>query len=159
MYNKILAPLDGSPLAECTIAHVEEIAKGCNIPEVVFLFVVDIAKNSYMLASGGAGETMDISIWQRAEEAEKQGAETYLAKVVGKAKADGLIAKAVIIEGSPADAIIDYANKNGIDLIVMSTHGRSGVTRFALGSVTEKIIRTVAAPVLVVSPIECRVEI
>ena len=61
--------------------------------------------------------------------------------------------------GAPADAIIDYTAKNGIDLIVMSTHGRSGVTRFALGSVTDKVVRTVAAPVLVVSPAECKVRI
>lgn len=155
MYNKILAPLDGSPLAECTIAHVEEIAKGCNVPEVVFLFVVDLGRNANMLETGIA----DASIWQQAEEAQKQGAETYLAKVVAKAKADGLIAKSVILEGSPADAIIDYAGKNGIDLIVMSTHGRSGITRFALGSVTDKVIRTVSAPVLVVTPAECRVKI
>lgn len=155
MYNKILAPLDGSPLAECAIEHVKEIAKGCNIPEVVFLFVVDIAKNLYWAVDVAP----NVQILQQAEEAQKQGAETYLSKVVAKAKRDGLKAKGVVVEGSPADAIVDYAQKNGVDLIVMSTHGRSGVTRFALGSVTDKVIRTVAAPVMVVTPAECKVKI
>lgn len=153
MYNKILAPLDGSNLAECTIEHVREIAKGCNIPEVVFLFVVDVERNTYWAAE--VGVNADILI--KAHEAEKQGAEEYLTKVVNAAKKDGLEAKSVILEGSPADAIIDYASKNGVDLIVMSSHGRSGVTRFALGSVTDKVVRAVSVPVLIVSPAGCRV--
>jgi nucleotide-binding universal stress UspA family protein len=153
MYRKILAPLDGSPLAECTIEHVKEIAKGCNVPEVVFLFVVDIAKNAYWAADVAP----NVQILQQAEEAQKEGAQSYLKKVVAKAKKDGLMVKGVVVEGNPADSIIEYAQKNGVDLIVMSTHGRSGVSRFAMGSVTDKVIRTAAAPVLVVTPAECKV--
>jgi nucleotide-binding universal stress UspA family protein len=153
MYRKILAPLDGSPLAECTIEHVKEIAKGCNVPEVVFLFVVDIAKNAYWAADVAP----NVQILQQAEEAQKEGAQSYLKKVVAKAKKDGLMVKGVVVEGNPADSIIEYAQKNGVDLIVMSTHGRSGVSRFAMGSVTDKVIRTAAAPVLVVTPAECKI--
>ena len=153
MYRKILAPLDGLPLAECTIEHVKEIAKGCNVPEVVFLFVVDIAKNAYWAADVAP----NVQILQQAEEAQKEGAQSYLKKVVAKAKKDGLMVKGVVVEGNPADSIIEYAQKNGVDLIVMSTHGRSGVSRFAMGSVTDKVIRTAAAPVLVVTPAECKI--
>jgi nucleotide-binding universal stress UspA family protein len=155
MYRKILAPLDGSNLAECTIEHVKEIAKGCSIPEVVFLFVVDVARNAYWAAELAPNG----DLLMKAEEAQKEGAEEYISKVVDAAKKEGLEAKGVIVEGSPADAIIDYASKNGVDLIVMSTHGRSGVTRFALGSVTDKVVRVSVAPVLVVSPAGCRVTI
>ncbi len=155
MYNKILSPLDGSPLAECTIEHVKEIAKGCNVPEVIFLFVVDIARNAYWAADMAP----NVQLLQQAEEAQKEGAQSYLKKVVAKAKKDGLMAKGVVVEGNPADSIIEYAQNNGVDLIVMSTHGRSGITRFALGSVTDKVIRTVSSPVLVVTPAECRVKI
>jgi nucleotide-binding universal stress UspA family protein len=155
MYNKILVPLDGSSFAECTIEHVKEIAKGRSVPDVVFLFVVDIDKNAYWTADIAP----NVQILQQAEEAQKEGAQSYLKKVVAKAKKDGLAAKGVVVEGSPADAIVDYAQKNGVDLIVMSTHGRSGITRFALGSVTDKVIRTVSSPVLVVTPAECRVKI
>ena len=153
MYKKILAPMDGSPFSECTIEHVKEIARGCNIPEVVFLFVVDIAKNAYWAADVAP----NVQILQQAEEAQKEGAQSYLKKVVAKAKKDGLMVKGVVVEGNPADSIIEYAQKNGVDLIVMSTHGRSGVSRFAMGSVTDKVIRTAAAPVLVVTPAECKI--
>jgi nucleotide-binding universal stress UspA family protein len=155
MYTKILAPLDGSQLAECTIEHVKEIAKGCNIPEVIFLFVVDFARNAWMIPD----DTPDARVIEQVVEAERERGAEYLAKVVDAAKKDGVEAKGVVMEGSPADSVIDYAEKSGVDLIVMSTHGRSGVTRFALGSVTDKVIRTVSAPVMVISPAECRVKI
>jgi nucleotide-binding universal stress UspA family protein len=158
VYKKILAPLDGSPLAECTLEHVKEIAKGCNVPEVVFLYVMDISKNEYMVGATDDNKNLSPKIFTQAEDAEKKGAEAYLAKIVNSAKVSGLMAKSVIIQGKPAETIIDFANKNGVDLMVMSTHGRSGVTRFALGSVTDKVIRTVPMPVLVVSPVECRVK-
>lgn len=152
MYNKLLAPLDGSSLAECTIEHVKEIAKGCSTPEVIFLFVVDVAKNTYWASDLNTGELI-----QQQEDVNRATAEEYASKIVAKAKQDGLMAKGVVIEGMAADGIINYAEKNGIDLIVMSTHGRSGLTRFAIGSVTDKVIRTVTVPVLVVTPEECKV--
>jgi nucleotide-binding universal stress UspA family protein len=156
MYTKILAPLDGSKLAECTIEHVKEIAKGCSIPEVIFLSVVDFSRNLWWVSEDGV---MDARVLEQVEKADLEHADEYLTKVVADAKKAGLEAKGVVLEGSPADAIIDYAGKNGVDLIVMSTHGRSGVTRFALGSVTDKIVRTVSAPVMVISPAECRVRV
>lgn len=152
MYRKILAPLDGSNLAECTIEHVKEIAKGCNIPEVVFLFVVDVPRNPYWMAEPATNE----DLFAKAHEAQKDGAKEYLTKMANEVKKDGIKAKGIVMEGNPADVIIDYAQKNGVDLIVMSTHGRSGVGRFLLGSVTDKVLRKAAAPVLVVSPKECR---
>ena len=156
MYNKILAPLDGSNLAECAIEHVRDIAKGCGIPEVIFLYVVDITHNAFLVA---AYETPNVQLLKQIDDAQREGAKVYLTKVVDATKKDGLDAKAVFLEGSPADSIVDYAESNGVDLIVMSTHGRSGVTRFALGSVTDKVIRTVSVPIMVITPAECRAKI
>ena len=141
-------------MAECTIEHVKEIAKGCNVPEVVFLAVVDVPGNNYSTA---VDEKPEVRLLTQAEQSQKKGAQEYLASVITAAKKDGLKAKSVVSEGNPADAIIEYAEKNGVDLIVMSTHGRSGVTRFAMGSVTDKVIRTAVQPVLVVTPAECKV--
>jgi nucleotide-binding universal stress UspA family protein len=155
MYSKILAPMDGSTLGECTIAHVKEIAKGCNVPEVIFLFVIEVARNASW--GGFPAEPAGVDALKKAAEAEKKWADSYLQKLVARAKTDGLMAKGVLLEGSPAEAIVDYVKKNGVDLIVMSTHGRSGVTRFALGSVTDKVIRSVSVPVMVVTPAECKV--
>jgi nucleotide-binding universal stress UspA family protein len=156
MYKKILAPVDGSAMGECTVEHIKEIAKGCNTPEVIFLFVVDIALSGYW---GFSEVSPNFEILQQAVEIEKERADNYLKKLVAKVKEDGLNAGGVILEGYPANAIAVYAERNGIDLIIMSTHGRSGVSRFALGSVTDKVIRTVSVPVIVVTPEECKVKI
>ena len=69
----------------------------------------------------------------------------------------GVTTKSVTIEGKPAEAIVDYAEKNGIDLIVMSTHGRSGPSRWALGSVADKVIRSSTVAVLICVPEGCRI--
>ena len=55
-----------------------------------------------------------------------------------------------VVEGNAADAIVDYAGKNDIDLIIMATHGRSGIGRWALGSVADRVVRHANAPVLLV---------
>jgi nucleotide-binding universal stress UspA family protein len=153
MYKKILAPLDGSDMAECTIEHVKEIARAGDKPEVIFLSVLEPAHNAYWFAQG------DPDLQKKEESDRKKSAENYLLKIANEAKKDGLAAKGVLLEGNPADVIIDYAGKNGVDLIVMSTHGRSGLTRFAMGSVTDKVLRTAAAPVLAISPKGCRANI
>lgn len=158
MYNKILAPMDGSALAECTIQHVKEIAKNCGSAKIIFLAVVDFAKNAWLWAGNiemGTGFlSQDIIDGILAEQ--NRGAESYLAKLADKAKKEGLDVDSVVLEGNPAEAIIDYAGKNGIDLIIMSTHGRSGISRFTLGSVTDKVLRTARAPVIVIPPAGCR---
>lgn len=146
MYNKILAPLDGSVLSECILEHVTEIARKYSIPEVVFLLVIEPAHDAYWFDQG------DPDLQAKLENAQKQSAENYISKIANTAKNAGLKAKGVVLHGNPADMIINYAQENGVDLIVMSTHGRSGVGRFLLGSVTDKVLRTAAAPVLVVSP-------
>jgi nucleotide-binding universal stress UspA family protein len=158
MYNKILAPMDGSSLSECIIEHVKEIAKGCGVAQFIFLAVVDYAKNSWAWVGDGGmgGGYLNADIVGKLMEAQKDKAKEYLSRLVEEAKKDGLDAESVITEGYPPDAIIDYANKNGVDLIVMSSHGRSGITRFALGSVTDKVLRTSAVPVMVVSPAGCK---
>lgn len=147
MYRKILVPLDGSKTAECTFGHVIDIANGCSVPEVDLLFVV---------------EPLPAGIYQNRQEVNDKllaWAKHYLSDVVNRLGVDGIIAKPVIIEGKPADTILEYAEKNGIDLIIMSTHGRSGPSRWAFGSVTDKVARSSPTPVLVIAPEGCRVQI
>ena len=147
MYRKILVPLDGSKTAECTFCHVIDIAKGCRVPEVDLLFVV---------------EPLPAGLYQNRQEVNDKllaWAKHYLLDVVNRLGVDGIIAKPVIIEGKPADTILEYAEKNGIDLIIMSTHGRSGPSRWAFGSVTDKVVRSSPTPVLVIAPEGCRVQI
>ena len=150
MYKKILAPLDGSEFSECSLEHVTAVAKGCDVPSVVLLKVVE-TYHRYGGYTGLSEETV--------REAQKQArakSEDYLAKVAGKLKKKGVNAETAVVEGKPSDEILNYADKNKVDLIIMSTHGSSGLTRWAFGSVADRVIRYSAAPVLAIAPPGCR---
>jgi nucleotide-binding universal stress UspA family protein len=86
---------------------------------------------------------------QECEECEKNGHKAT-SSVVEKARFVGLEAESVILKGSPAEKILDFANEHDIDMIVVGSVGKSGVERFALGSVSEKVVRHADVPVLVV---------
>jgi nucleotide-binding universal stress UspA family protein len=151
MYKKILAPLDGSGFSECILDHVTAIAKGCAVPSVVLLHVVEPVE-------GYAAEYTRISAEAIDEMKKKFQAKTeaHLAKVADRLKKSGINVSTVTVEGKPSDEILDYADKNQVDLIIMSTHGSSGLTRWAFGSVADKVIRHSMMPVLVVAPPGCR---
>ena len=150
MYKKILAPLDGSKLAECVLSHVEALAGGCKEKEVIFAQVVvpfrmPIASD-YALAPE---EVARIDAQTMAE------ADRYLKQVQGKIKLNGISMQSKVLRGSPAEALGDYAAKNGVDLIVIATHGRSGVSRWVWGSVADRILRSARFPVLMVRAPGC----
>jgi nucleotide-binding universal stress UspA family protein len=152
MYKKILAPLDGSKLSECSLEHLKAIAIGCAVPEVILLRVVEplSALATADLAQAGG------NLLAKEEQQSKDEAQDYLSKLDAKLKKEGLATKAVSVYGRAAEVILDYASKNKVDLIIMSTHGRSGVSRWAFGSITDRVLRHSAVPVLIVSPAACR---
>jgi len=143
MYKKMLAPLDGSELAECTLAHTRAVAKGCRVPEVVLLRVVEPFPQVSELSEERRRDT---------EQKAQATAKDYLSKVADSLKKEGIAAQTAIVSGSPDHEVLDYADKNQVDLIIMSTHGRSGPSRWAWGSVTGRVLRHSKVPVLVVSP-------
>ena len=147
MYRKILVPLDGSKTAECVFGHVTDITRGCSVPEVELLFVAEPSPAGLYQSSQ---EDHDELAWWGKE---------YLAGAVKHLAGDGVTAKPILIDGNPSETILQYAMDNCIDLIIMSTHGRSGPSRWAFGSVTDKIVRSSSVPVLVVAPEGCRVRI
>ncbi len=148
MYKKILALLDGSELSEASLEHVRTVAAGCNVPEVVLLIVVEpVSSLSY--ASQAA---LDKGLIARMEQHSQAHAQDYIGRIVDKLKKQGIAAHGVVAWGMPADEILYYARKNEVDLIIMSTHGRSGVSRWAFGSVADKVMRYSPVPVLVVRP-------
>ena len=151
MYKKMLVPVDGSEFSACVLPHVEAIAVGCRVPEVILLIAVE----PLLIAFTGEGSMSgDVS-----RDVEKRGleyAKDYLAKVADKLKKGGIAAQTVVVKGRAADEILNYADKNGVDLIIMSTHGRSGVTRWVLGSVADRVVRRSTVPVLAVSPPGCK---
>ena len=145
MYKKILAPLDGSELSECSLKHVTAIAKGCAVPGVVLLHIIEPPTyTAYAVIS----QELLSDILRKSKTKTKR----YMAKAVDKLKKNGINAKTVIIEGMPSDEILNYTEKNQVDLIIMSTKGSSGLTRWAFGSVTDKVMRNSPVPVLVIAP-------
>jgi len=145
MYKKILAPLDGSGFSECSLEHVRTVAIGCQVPEVVLLMVVEPIKTiAYAETSGD---------WVAEKEKHNQAeAEKYLSELAENLEGEGVVVQAAVVHGNPAEEILDYAKNNQVGLIVMSTHGRSGISRWAFGSVTDRILRHSAVPVLITPP-------
>ncbi|MDD4986556.1 MAG: universal stress protein [Dehalococcoidales bacterium] len=149
MYKKILVPLDGSEVSENVLGHVKAIARGCQVKEVVLLQVVEP-----LLISFKSTITMADRYREEVDKYE-QSIEDYLGRVAGTLKKGGLPAKTVMVRithGSVADEILNYATENGVDLIVMSTHGKSGLSRWHFGSVANRVSSHSTVPVLIVTP-------
>ncbi len=149
MYNKILVPLDGSGLAECALAHVKAIALGCNVPDVVLLMVADHVGEGF--------EKVTSDITNATQSKLREAASNYLSETAGKLKKDGIKTETVVKQGNPAQEILEYIQKNNIDLVILSTHGRSGISRWLMGSVADRVTRHSMAPVLIVAPEGCRI--
>lgn len=150
MYKKILVPLDGSNLAECVLPHVESLAGGCGVEEVIFLRVTE----PFHLPSAG-DVYLDPGTINRIDADDKAAAESYLGQLVKRTRYDGVSIKTEVITGKPAESIADYTMKNSIDLIAIATHGRSGISRWAWGSVADRILRSACVAVLMVRAPGC----
>jgi nucleotide-binding universal stress UspA family protein len=150
MYQKIMVPLDGSDLAKCVLPHAEAIATGCEVKEVVFVRAVE------PLHLPSASEWLPTpEERQRIESSHRSDAQDYLNQLVGRLKYDGVDIQSEVITGKAAESLADYAEKNGVDLIVIATHGRSGVSRWVWGSVADRILRSACVPVLMVRAPGC----
>ena len=162
MYNKILVPVDGSGLAECVLPHVESIAKGCGVKEVIFLRAVEPVSAPYGAISDGhliLTESDTAQIRAEIDSKNKEAAEQYLNQVVSQQKYAGVKVQSAVVMGKAADSIADYATQNDIDLIIIASHGRTGVSRWVLGSVADRIAHSTCAPVLIVRAPGCVVGI
>lgn len=90
------------------------------------------------------------------EAASITAAEHYLARLIGRVKYDDTnVTSEVLTGGRSADMINEYATKNGVDLIIMATHGRSGISRWVWGSVADRVLRSSSVPVLIVRAPGC----
>jgi nucleotide-binding universal stress UspA family protein len=140
MYDRILVPTDGSdqPSVVEQALNVAELADA----EVHVLYVVDEKAIEFQPSESGREETRNA----RREEGEEATAD-----IAERAESRGVEAVTAIEEGSPAEIIVKYADDEGMDITVMGTHGRSGVDRYVLGSVTEQVVRRSEIPVLTVN--------
>ncbi len=144
MFKKIVVPLDGSPLAESIFPYLEEISSSTEKPTIFVLRV--IPPLPYVVEERIGIEALQIEL-------EKE-AKVYLEKIAESLKSKGFNTETAIRFGRVGDTIGDYAEEIGGDLIAISAHGYSGIQRFLLGSVTERVLRTSVTPLLVVRPKE-----
>ncbi len=169
MYNKILVPCDGSDLAERAVfPHVEALGKQMGAEIIILQVVRSPSGRSGTVFRAGAPE-MPISLPETPEDAHVARYPIYrdqeIASAEGEARRSttraesmlrdiGVKVRSEVLLGDPAEEIIDYAEKEGVDLIVMCSHGSSGIRRWVFGSVTEKVLRGATTPVLVIRPKE-----
>ena len=140
--SRILAAIDGSDVSLNAAAYAITLAKNNNA-EIIVINVVDLSSIFKMLPPDTKKQLIDIG---------RQEASRMLDNVSDMAKQDGLRIKTEIIESAipAADAIIKYAREKNIDLIVVGTKGRSGMSKVLLGSVASKVVTYSPCPVLVV---------
>jgi nucleotide-binding universal stress UspA family protein len=147
MYQKILVPLDGSELAESSLKHVEAIALGCSARCVVVFGVVEPYG---MAGTPTIKAVLGNQFVRKAEQNVKTWLSDYLEKVAAEFKEKGIDAVTFMTEGNAAEEILTYSADNEVDLIIMTSHGRSGIGRFAFGSVTDKVVHNSTIPVMMV---------
>lgn len=152
MYKKMLVPLDGSKLAECVLPHVEELTRCCKIQELILLSICDTAPADVHFPSNAPEEVRNR--YQDTVPFKEQcllyldGVSQSLKELCPNIKTEYRI-------GNAAAEITDCAAENVVDLIVMASHGRSGISRWAYGSVAEKVMRSTTVPVLMVRAPDC----
>ncbi|MCX9012519.1 MAG: universal stress protein [Candidatus Methanoperedens sp.] len=140
LFRKILIATDGSDYTKSAIEYAVELAKNTEA-KLYAIYVIDTA--------AFASIPMDAA-WESMYELLKQEGDEATAYVADKAQAEGLEVERYTVEGHPAEEIRKFAEENSVDLIAMGTLGKSGLDRFLLGSVAEKVVRTSKIPVLVV---------
>ncbi len=156
MYKKILVPLDGSELAECSLNHVINLAKNGAIGEVVLMnvVVIELPLGAINAEDDMIGKGFDYRAYR---DAYVNRSQKYLENVRAKLSSEGIKVTTKSVEaGAPAHVITDYASKNGVNLIVMATHGYTGMKSLLLGSVAFRVLHESPAPVLLIRPEACR---
>jgi nucleotide-binding universal stress UspA family protein len=126
MWKKILVPLDGSDLAELALPYAEELAAAFK-SELILLYAGTASEEEYLHMH-----------------------ELYLEKMAAETKKMVKRVIPVVVSGKPAEAIIQYTEKNGIRLIVMASHGRSGIIPWVDGGIASKVIDGIGVPLLLI---------
>jgi nucleotide-binding universal stress UspA family protein len=151
MYERILVTLDGSEASETALPHMETVYKGCEKPKVTLLRVVEPVQ----VPSLEPGTVITSEMMREAEATLVEEAKKYLKDVSVRLNKVGIPVTAQVIVGKPADTILDYISKNDIDLLIMSSHGHSGVTRWVWGSVADRILHHACIPITLIRAQGC----
>ena len=150
MYKKVLVPLDGSELAECALNHVKALVKEGSVKEVTLFTAVQVDTSWSELY----GQNFNVKAMREALFA---SAIKYLTKVKDRLADEGIKVKTEVLEADrAAQGITDYSREKGSDLIIIATHGYTGMKRLMLGSVALNVLHDSHIPVLLIRPEACR---
>lgn len=130
MIHHILVPLDGSELAECVLPHLMAIAPVTGA-QVTLIHVLE--RNS---SRNGNVSLIDPLSWHM----QKQESQSYLDRIAGQLHKLDLQVEQVLLEGNPAETLIEFARNHDVDLLLLSTHGRTGLSEWNVSSVVQKIL-------------------
>jgi nucleotide-binding universal stress UspA family protein len=147
--NKILITLDGSELAERALDPGLAVAHKLDAKICLLRVAADMLINPMEFA---ALEQAGSGLGQQIQESSLANAQNYLADVMARNPELGERGKTAVLQGSAAKTILDYAEAEEIDLIVMATHGRTGLRRWVYGSVTERVLHGAHSAVLIIRP-------
>jgi len=180
MYNKVVVPLDGSRLAEVALPHLETIAKGCGVKEILLVSVTQRVKGQVI--AGGvhenvrehAGEIRDDQppvkagtaagnvIYSIATPGRQQvpmtlgrmarSAAIYLDGIGAQLEKKGFDVTFSVLVGKPSEEILRYAEAQKADLIVMASRGKSGISQWDTGNIASKVVKAAKMPVLLIKP-------
>jgi nucleotide-binding universal stress UspA family protein len=178
MYNKVVVPLDGSKLAETVLPHLEEIAGKCSIPQIYLVSVTekiggrvttkgigvhlpaqDQAQGAVALVNAQSGLLYSMPMSEVNEvpisfgKMEKE-AFNYLCKIASQLEKKGFNTIVNVLIGNPAEEILKFVEKEKADIVVMASRGKSGISRWDMGNIAEKVVRNTQAAVLLVKPAE-----
>ena len=143
MYQHVLVPLDGSELAERSLSEVIELGRGGFIGEVILLKVIDVKTFHPSIL----GKSFDFDALRKDLHTE---AGIYFESIQARLRSEGINATTVLLDGDPAEAIIEFTNNRPVDLIVISTHGYTGIKKLVLGSVAFRVLHNASTSVLLI---------
>jgi nucleotide-binding universal stress UspA family protein len=139
--EKILVPLDGSETSEAVLPSVERLASAFGAG-ICLLHVVPTIIFPATMEGNAECEQITVACTKEGEE--------YLRKIEKRLKAKGFTVESLLLDGDEAQRILEQSDPADIDLIAMTTHGRSGVSRWVMGSVAEKVVRHATKPIFLV---------
>ncbi len=140
MYKHILLPLDGSPLAEQALPHAITVAKSFQSEIIILRVLVPLPSSP----------TTNEAALKRTEKEMDFFVREYLGRIAASVQEHGITVQIIVIKGRPHMQIIQYAETNPVDMIVMSKRGESGLSRWLMGSVADRVVRGANVPVLMV---------
>jgi len=151
MYRHIMVPLDGSELAECVLPHLNTVAGLLKGDKKISLVRVVPPLRLYE----GIEASLPLEERKRIEADGIRDAKEYLKEVSGRLRLPNATIETEVLFGRVLDELNKFARDNGVDLVIIATHGRSGVSRWVIGSTADHLIRSANIPVLVIRPQAC----